>query len=108
MNEKFTKLKELLTNEESAKKLLALSPEEATHVLSSEYGLSFTVDELNDIVLGIKDSVAEKEGGELSADDLDQVAGGGKGSDAYNFGRSVGGSMPAAVVLICVAVYFGW
>lgn len=108
MEERFVKLKELLTDEEQAKRLLNLSAEEAAKVLEEEYGIHFTVDELNDIMLGIQDSVKERENGELSANDLDQVAGGGRGSDSYNFGRSVGGAVPAMVVLVCVAIKFGW
>lgn len=108
MEERFVKLQELLTNEEVAKKLLPLSAEEASSVLASEYGINFTVEELTDIMLGIRDSINEGENGELSADDLDQVAGGGKGSSAYNFGKSVGSAVPAAVILITIAVVTGW
>ena len=108
MEERFIKLQELLSNEETARSLLPLSAEEATNVLASEYGIDFTVEELNDIMLGIRDSIKERENGELSADDLDQVAGGGKGSSAYNFGKSVGGAVPAAVILISIAVMTGW
>lgn len=108
MEERYLKLRELLTEEETSKKLLELSPEEAVQVLAVEYGLTFTADELRDIVLGIRDAAAERENGELSADDLDRVAGGGKGSEAYNFGKSVGGAMPAVVILVCTAVAFGW
>lgn len=107
MEERYLKLRELLTEEETSKKLLELSPEEAVQVLAVEYDLTFTADELKDIVLGVRDVAAERENGELSADDLDRVAGGGKGSAAYNFGKSVGGAMPAAVVLACCLIY-GW
>ena len=107
MEKRFEKLMELLSNEDTAKKLLALSAEEASTVLSAEYGVEISVDELNDIMLGIKDSAKELAGGELSVDDLDQVAGGGKGSDAYNFGRSAGRAAPI-IVALGVVIYFTW
>lgn len=108
MEERFVKLKELLSNEEQAKKLLNLSAEEAVKVLEEEHGIHFTVDELNDIMLGIQDSIKERENGELTANDLDHVAGGGRGSEAYEFGKSVGGAVPAVVILGCIAIAFGW
>lgn len=108
MEERFIKLQELLTNEETAKKLLALSAEEASTALAAEYGITFTVEELNDIVRGIQDSVKEAQNVELSENDLDQVSGGGKGSESYNFGKSVGGAAPVVFAMICIGVAMGW
>ena len=106
MEKRFEKLHELLTNEETARKLLVLSAEEASNVLMNEYGVNFTVEELNDIMMGIKDSIKET-GEELSAEDLEKVSGGGKGSEEYEFGRSVGRAAPI-IVAIGVVIYFTW
>lgn len=108
MEERFLKLQELLSNEETAKKLLALSAEEASCVLTSEYGIDFSVEELNDIVRGILDAAKEKENGELSVTDLENVSGGGKGSNSYNFGKSVGGAVPVVFAMVCIGIAFGW
>ena len=108
MEERFIKLKELLSNEETAKKLLTLSAEDAAGVLAEEYGVNFTVEELNDIVLGIQDSIKEKNSSELSETDLDMVSGGGKGSESYNFGKSVGAATPVVFAMICIGVAMGW
>ncbi len=108
MEERFVKLQELLSAEETAKKLLTLSAEEASKVLSTEYGIEFSVEELNDIMRGIRDSIKEQENGELAEEDLELVSGGGKGSSSYNFGKSVGKAAPVAVALISVAVIVGW
>lgn len=108
MEKRFEKLQELLTNEETAKKLLVLTAEEASSVLAAEYGVDFTADELNDIMQGMKDAAKELADGELSVEDLDLVAGGGKGSEAYQFGRSAGRAAPIVVALVTVAVLTGW
>jgi len=108
MEERYVKLQGLLSSEETAKKLLALSAEEAVHVLAVEYGVDFSVEELNEIMRGIQDAVKEAENAELSVTDLDQVAGGGKGSDAYQFGKSAGKAAPIIIALGTVIVLTGW
>lgn len=99
MEEKYVKLAALLNNEDDARRLLTMTPEEASRVLKEEYNLDFSVDQLNDIMRGIHDSLVEMEGGELSENDLEQVAGGGKGSEDYEFGRSVGRATPIVIAL---------
>lgn len=108
MEKRFEKLNELLSNEETAKKLLGLTAEEASAVLTNDYNIDFTAEELNDVMLGILDSIKESSDCELTADDLDKVAGGGKGSEAYEFGKSAGKAAPVVVALVCVGIAFGW
>lgn len=108
MEERYVKLQALLTNEETAKKLLALSAEEATHVLAAEYGIDFSAEELKEIMRGIQDAVKEAENAELSETDLEMVAGGKKGSDAYEFGKAAGKAAPVIVALGCVIALTGW
>lgn len=108
MEERFLRLKEILCDEEVAKKLLVLSPEEVSRILQEQYQLSFSVEELNDIAKGIMDSVAEANGEELSESELAEVAGGARGSESYQFGRSVGRATPVVVALVTVAVICGW
>lgn len=107
MEERFIKLKELLSNEDTAKKLLLLDVEEASRVLSAEYGIDFSIEELNDIMRGIQDAIKEKEQEELSESDLEQVAGGGKGSDAYEFGKSAGRAAPI-IIALGVVIWATW
>ncbi len=108
MEQKYVKLQELLGNEEIAKRLIEMSPEDVSKVLAEEYDLEFTPEQLIDIANGIKDEI-RGESDELSDSDLAQVSGGRKrNEDDYQFGRSVGKGTPVVVALVCVAVFFGW
>lgn len=89
MATKFETLSKLFEDPKTAQKLLALSPEEAVSFLKEKHNLDFTVDELNDIAIGIKDAM-EDNSDELNSDQLDMVSGGGKGSTAYNTGYYIG------------------
>lgn len=89
MEGKFLSLSELLKDGETAQKLLGCSPEEAVLILREQYHLEFTVDELKDVATGIQDALKDASD-ELSADQLESVAGGGKGSGAYNAGYYIG------------------
>lgn len=100
MENKYEKFKELLTTEATAMELLALSAEDASVVLEEKYDISFSVNELNEILLGMRAGIAEAEKEELSEVDLDQVAGG--GSSNYNYGKSVGRAVTAVGIVVCV------
>lgn len=101
MEPKYSMLQELLNDEATCKKLFMLSPEECSDVLQKEYNLTFSVDELNDIMKGIKAALDDRANGELVEADLEMVSGG-RDSSAYGFGYSFGRFVPAAVV-VCVA-----
>lgn len=90
MDAKFESLGKLFQTPEVATKLFACSPEEAVALLKEQYQLEFTIDELNDVALGIKAALQEASDDELTSEQLDEVAGGGKGSGAYNAGYYIG------------------
>lgn len=90
MEQKFEKLSTIFQNSETTAKLFVLSPEEAVAYLKNEYNLDFTVDELNDVALGIKAAMQDGAGDELSSEQLEDVTGGGKGSGAYYAGYYIG------------------
>lgn len=98
METKYVKLQELLSDEETCKRLFALSAEECSVTLKNEYGLDFSVDELNEIMRGIQAALKDRQNGELNESDLEMVAGG-RDSSAYGFGYSCGRFVPAAVVV---------
>lgn len=100
MEPKFEALVSLFKKDaEAAKKLMACSAEEAVAVLSQEYNLEFTVDELNEVAAGIKAGMANESSDELSLDQLDNVAGGGK-SGAYYAGYYIGKAVGVAGVAL--------
>ena len=109
MENKYEALRKLCQSPETASKLLSLSPDEAVNMLKTEYQLDFTVDELNDVASGINDALADDTADELSTDQLDEVAGGGRGSAAYNAGYYIGKTVKvvktaAGIVGFCVAI----
>lgn len=71
MNE--SKLKELLANEEFAKKIFAIEEPEDVQKAFKEAGLELTMDEVKALGSALANAA---EGKELSEDDLDSVAGG--------------------------------
>lgn len=89
MEEKYQVLDNLFKDDDVAKKLLSLTPEEAVTFLQEQYHLTFSVEELNDVASGMKAALSDN-GDELTNDQLDEVAGGGKGSGAYNAGYYIG------------------
>lgn len=106
METKYLKLQELLTNEETAKKLFVLSVEECSDVLQKEYNLDFSVEELTDFMNGIRAALKDRQNGELDETDLDMISGG-RDSSAYGYGYSFGRFVPAAVVVV-LAVAAVW
>ncbi len=82
-------------NKETANKYAAMSPEEVAADLKGK-GYDFTVEEVKEIGNEIIEMKKKMEAGELSADELDNVAGGG-----YAFWAGV------ALGACCVAA-FGW
>lgn len=73
-NERVAQLADFLKADvERAKKLMDLSPEEAVKIIN-ENGNDFTVDEVVEFGLNLKNVVAQAD--ELSEDNLDDVAGG--------------------------------
>lgn len=102
MEERYERLRDLLSNETTAKELIPLPAEEASTLLCEKYGIRFSTEELISIMQGIRDSAGNED--ELSEADLDTVAGGGKGSESYEFGKSVGRATPAAVALVCAVI----
>lgn len=90
MEPKFEALISLFKKDaEATQKLFACSAEEAVAILSQEYNLEFTVDELNEVAAGIKAGIANETGDELNADQLEDVVGGAK-SGAYYAGYYIG------------------
>ena len=98
MEPKYLKLQEMLKDEATCKKLFVLSADEASVVLQKEYGLEFSVEELTDIMNGIKAALNDRQNGELDEGDLEMVSGG-RDSSAYGYGYSFGRFVPAAVVV---------
>ena len=86
MNAKAT---ELLKNGEFLKKVLPMEPAEALKAFEAE-GAEITVDELNAIAAEINKGLQNGGEGELSADELEGVAGGAKKSDLVWFAIGVG------------------
>lgn len=72
------KWNEVFRNEELAKKVVALSPEEAQKILS-ENGFDFTLDEILEAGKEINELLAKYKNGEISEEDLAEVSGGGHG-----------------------------
>lgn len=103
MEPKFEKLISLFKKDpETIKKLLSCSAEEAAEVLSKEYNLEFTVDELNEVAAGIKAGLEKEDNDELSVDQLDVVVGGAK-SGAYYAGYYIGKVVGVAGVALGIA-----
>ena len=73
MDDKMMKLSELLSDEEYAKKLFAMSVEDAQKELE-RVGLRFSTEELIALAQGIRASLNEN--GELNEGELENVAGG--------------------------------
>lgn len=110
MDPRFEKLSELFKNAEVAEKLLSCSAEEAAAVLQEQYQLEFTVDELNEVAVGIKAAVASDSSDELTSEQLDEVAGGHKGG-AYYTGYYIGKTVIVVgigVGIAAAAVSMGW
>lgn len=106
MEEKYTKLIEIMKNPDEAKRLLSLDPEDAVKVFSEEYKLDFSLDELNDVAAGIRDELKENSSAELTSADLENVTGGGK--RAYNAGRTVGRIVQLVGVVVGIGSALGW
>ena len=110
MDQKFEALGNLFKDAAVMQQLLACTAEEAAAVLKNQYGLEFTVDEMNDIASGIKKAL-EENGDELTSEQLENVVGGAKGSAAYNAGYYIGKTVCAGCVIvggIAAVVTLGW
>ena len=73
------KWNEVFQNEELAKKVVALSPNEAQKTLS-ENGFDFTLDEILEAGKEINEILAKYKNGEIGEEALAEVSGGGHGS----------------------------
>lgn len=89
METRFDALGKIFQDAEAAAKLMSFSPDEAVTYLKGKYELDFTVEELNEVALGIKAALQETSD-ELTSEQLDEVTGGGKGSGAYTAGYYIG------------------
>lgn len=88
--------KVIMDNQSEAKELFSKTPEEALKFMS-EKGYDFTIEEIKEYGEMIAKMAKEQPNGELSVDDLDNVAGG------------KGGNVAAVVgIALFVGVYFGW
>ena len=101
MDERVSKLKELIANEDFAKELFGKQTAEEAQALLKDNGVEFTLDEVNQIGDGIR-IIAKKqaEGGELSEADLESVSG---GVDMSGLAEDVGETL----VFIGVTFYEG-
>lgn len=110
MEPRFEALVNLFKDEEIAKKLMSLSPEEAVEYLREQHHLEFSVEELKDVGEGMKKAFEDDSDDELSETALEFVAGG--GSTPYNVGYYIGkgvkvvGSV-AGIVAAGISI-FGW
>ena len=109
MEAKYQSLSELFKDKETAQKLMSCTPEEAVTIMKEQYQLDFTVEELNEVARGIQAAFNGESSEELSSEQLDEVAGGGKGSGAYNAGYYIGKTVKvvgtvAAIGKLAIAV----
>lgn len=86
MDERILKIKELMKNEAEAKKVFAGTKEEIKRKLD-EKGISFSDEEFEGFINGIRESVHENND-ELDETSLENVSGGSKAS--YDYGYEVG------------------
>ena len=103
MEPRYESLTNLFKDAEVAQRLLAYSPEEAVVVLKEEFHLEFTVEELVDVAEGIKAALTGSSE-ELTEDQLEEVAGGKKGSTAYKVGNYIGKVVKAVGVVAGIFV----
>lgn len=89
MNEKFERLEALLKEDGKIQEIFCGNAEEILNKLDA-YGISLSLEELNDIKDGFNDAMGQSE--ELSEELLDNVAGGCKdcSSAGYDLGREIG------------------
>ena len=109
MEEKYLVLGKIVNDQEAAKKLFSLSPEDAVVFLKEKYGLDFTAGELVDVAKGMQQAFSEDDSEELSEDALDQVAGG--KSNAYNWGYYTGKTVKVVGTvagIVAAAISMGW
>ena len=90
MEPKFESLIKLFQTPAVAEKLMPLSPADAIVYLKEQHQLDFTVEELEDVALGIKAALQDDSSDELSSEQLEEVTGGGQGSAAYTTGYYIG------------------
>ena len=101
MDERVSKLKELITNEDFARELFGKQTAEEAQALLKDNGVEFTLDEVNQIGDGIRIiAKSQAAGGELSEDDLKSVSG---GVDMGDIAQDVGETL----VFIGVSFYEG-
>ena len=101
MDERVSKLKELIANEDFAKELFGKQTAEEAQALLKDNGVEFTLDEVNQIGDGIRIiAKSQAAGGELSEDDLKSVSG---GVDMGDIAQDVGETL----VFIGVSFYEG-
>ena len=111
MEPRYAALGNLFRNDETAAKLLSLSIEDAKAFLKDQYNLTFTEEELINVAEGMKKALSDDESGELCESDLEEVAGGGKGSGAYNAGYYIGKVVKAVgtgIKIVASAIANGW
>ena len=111
MEQRYADLGKIFANADTAAKLMSLSAEEAKVFLKEQYNLDFTEEELLDVAKGMKKALSDDDSGELCESDLEEVAGGGKGSGAYNAGYYIGKTVKVAgtvIGIIGAAVAMGW
>ena len=99
MDTRFETLSNLFKDESVAQKLLSCTAAEAVAILQEQYHLEFTVEELDDVAVGIKAALTDPSSDELSVDQLEDVVGGGK-SNAYYAGYYIGKTVMAGCVII--------
>jgi len=110
MDPKYDALANIFQDEEAIQKLVSLSPEDAVIALKTQYGLDFSVDELNDIASGMKRAMEDDSDGELSEASLEDVAGGAN-STAYNVGYYIGKGVKIFGTGVAIAggiIAMGW
>ena len=108
MEERYEKLIDLLKREEVIKTLAGLSPEEVTDFLQNEYGLVFTIDEVEMIAKGMKEAINDNVSDELSEEILETVSGGGKDSIPYKVGYYAGKVVKAIKAVGSLVLELGW
>ena len=69
-------VKKVFSDEEFVVKLAALSDPAEIQAALKEKGIDLSIEEINEIGESIKTKIGENPGGELSLDQLDEVAGG--------------------------------
>ena len=91
MEEKLGQLQSKLeTDKEFAEKLFSLETAEEVQSLLGEQGIEFTLEEIGALREALVKATAKGAAGELSDEELEEVAGGGSGGGVHTQGGSLG------------------